>query len=52
MRRYLIPFAVGLMLGMGSLPLWAETSQPCARSTPAPTAMTLVRLASIPHQRF
>ena len=27
MRRYLIPFAVGIMLGVGAMPLWAGSSE-------------------------
>ena len=34
MRRYLIPFAMGLMLGLGTVPLWAGP----AVSVPAPSA--------------
>ena len=25
MRRYLIPFAIGLILGVGTVPLWSAT---------------------------
>jgi len=40
MRRYLIPFAVGLMLGIGTLPGW--TSAHCPPPGPAhpPTVLT------------
>lgn len=39
MRRYLIPFAVGLMLGVGTIPAWTGAQPPAIDPAHPPTVL-------------
>jgi hypothetical protein len=43
MRRYFIPFAVGLMLGIGTVPAWT-TTHPAGGAPPLHSTVSQVKI--------